>query len=97
MPGRDAPSPLFLSADTCTGVQTVCVCVYIFVFVSVCVFVIAQKCQLNARISLCLRVCCNVCTMCPLVSVHMGDTGPDQPRWKQQLLSSVQIKVRKEA
>lgn len=57
MPRRDALSPLFLSADTCTGVQTVCVCVcvYVFVFASVSVFVIAQKCQLNARFSLCLR------------------------------------------
>lgn len=49
------------------GAGSVCVCVYIFVFVSVCAFVIAQKCQLNACISLCLRVFAD--TMCPSVSV----------------------------
>lgn len=96
MPGRDALSPLFLSADTCTGVQVVCVCVHIFVFVSVCVFVIAQKCQLNAQISLCLHAC--VCVLQCVHNVSVSALEPDQPRWKQQaFFSSVQIKVRNEA
>lgn len=60
MPGRDALSPLFLSADTCTGTMVQAVRVYMFVFVSVCAFVIAQKCQLNAQIPLCPCVCASV-------------------------------------
>lgn len=89
MPGRDALSPLFLSADTCTGVQRVCVCVCVFIYLCLSLsvfFVIAQKCQLNARISLCLSLCVAMCAQC----VHQrlctrATRGRDQPRWKQQL------------
>lgn len=87
MPGRDALSPLFLSADTCTGtmVQAVCIFVLLSVF-----FVTVEMCQFK-----CMNISLSVC-LC-VSYVHMGDTEPVQPHWKQQLFSTVQIKVRKEA
>lgn len=63
-------------------------CVHICV--TLCVFCncrdVPVKCM-NISLSVCLCVS----------YVHMGDTEPVQPHWKQQLFSTVQIKVRKEA
>ena len=61
MPGRDALSPLFLSADTCTGVQTVCLCVCVCLYICVCLclrFWLHRKTGLNAWICLCLCAQC---------------------------------------
>lgn len=57
MPVRNALSPLFLSADMCSGVRLMCV--FILVCLSVCFFNCAEiRQQLNARIAplMCRRV-----------------------------------------
>lgn len=70
MPGRDALSPLFLSADTCTGVQVVCVCSYICVCLCLCFCNCTEmpvKCtnlSLSARVCVCVTMCAQCVRQC---------------------------------